>query len=405
MKTVWWLNKQRKEFIELAKNTVKSIMNNYGSRYWMKMDEERRFPLEFVQEVEKHGLMGVNIPEEYGGSGYGVTEIDITLEEIAASPGGVVASNSIHGGFFNNHMLVKYGKDEVKHKYLPEVAKGRLRFQVFAVTEPQTGFNTLCMKTIARREGDYYIINGQKAFISRVRYSHLGIIAARVIPYEEAKKKTEGIALFLVDLRNSLGKEIKVEEIPNNVRRPIDTNMMYIDELAVPADHLLGDEVRGFYHLLEGANVERTLIAGQCVSMGRYAVKKAVEYAMQRVVFPPDPIAKYQGIQFPLADAWIRLEAADALKWKALELIDNGGEPKQVGYYSNAAKYAAAEACALACREAVLTLGGYGYSVDMDVERLWRGSEFLVFAQISPHMVLNFVATNILGMPRSYGEV
>ncbi|MEM2238150.1 MAG: acyl-CoA dehydrogenase family protein [Candidatus Caldarchaeum sp.] len=401
---MWWLTKQRKEFIELARNTVKSIMKNYSSRYWVEKDEERRFPIEFVQEVEKHGLMGVNIPEEYGGSGYGVTEVDIILEEIAASAGGVVASNTVHAGFFNNHMLVKYGKEDVKHKYLPELAKGRLRFQVFAVTEPQTGFNTLRMKTIARREGDYYVINGQKAFISRVRYSDLGIIAARVIPYEEAKKKTEGIALFLVDLRNSLGKEIKVEEIPNNVRRPIDTNMMYINELSVPAHHLLGDEVKGFYYLLEEANVERTLIAGQCVSMGRYAVKRAVEYAKERIVFPPDPIAKYQGIQFPLADAWIRLEAADALKWRALELIDNGGDLKEIGYYSNIAKHISAEACAFACRTAVLTLGGYGYSIDMDLERLWRASEFMIFAQISPQMVLNFVATNVLGMPRSYGH-
>ncbi|MEM1965388.1 MAG: acyl-CoA dehydrogenase family protein [Candidatus Caldarchaeum sp.] len=401
---MWWLTKERKEFIELARNTVRSIIKNYDSRYWAKKDEERKFPLEFIQDVEKHGLMGVNIPEEYGGSGHGVTEVDLILEEIAASPGGVVASNAVHGGFFNNHLLVKYGGVEVKQKYLRELAKGRLRFQVFAVTEPHTGFNTLRMKTEARRDGDYYVINGQKAFISRVRHSDLGIIAARVIPYDKAKKKTEGIALFLVDLRDHLGKEIKIEEIPNNIRRPIDTNMMYISELSIPKEHLLGDELKGFYYLLEGANVERTLIAGQCISMGRYAVKRAVEYAGQRVVFPPEPIAKYQGIQFPLADAWIRLEAADALKWKALEMIDNNGEPKQIGYYSNAAKYVAAEACALACRAAVLTLGGYGYSVDMDVERLWRGSEFLVFAQISPHMVLNFVATNVLGMPRSYGE-
>lgn len=401
---MWWLNRERKEFIELTRNTVRSIMKNYDSAYWAKKDEERGFPIEFVKDVEKHGLMGVNIPEEYGGSGYGVTEVDIILEEIAASPGGVVASNVVHGGFFNNYLLVKYGTVEVKQRYLPELAKGRLRFQVFAVTEPHAGFNTLRMKTEARLEGDYYIINGQKAFISRVRYADLGIIAARVIPYEKARKKTEGIALFLVDLRNRLGKEVEIQEIPNNVRRPIDTNMMYINELAVPKDHLLGDEQRGFYYLLEGANVERTLIAGQCVSMGRYAVKKAVEYAEQRIVFPPEPIAKYQSIQFPLADAWIRLEAADALKWRALEIIDNGGEPKQVGYYSNAAKYVAAEACAFACRAAVLTLGGYGYSVDMDVERLWRGSEFLIFAQISPHMVLNFVATNVLGMPKSYGE-
>ncbi|MCS7137816.1 MAG: acyl-CoA/acyl-ACP dehydrogenase [Candidatus Caldarchaeum sp.] len=401
---MWWLTKERREFVELVKNTVRSIMKNYDSKYWVKKDEERSFPIEFVREIEEKGLMGVNVPEEYGGYGHGVTEVDLILEEVAASPGGVVASNTIHGGFFNNHLLVKYGREEVKQKYLPEFAKGNLRFQVFAVTEPQTGFNTIRMKTFAKREGDYYIINGQKAFISRVKHSDFGILAARVIPYEDAKKKTEGIALFLVDLRKTLGKEVKIEEIPNNIRRPIDTNMMYLNDLVVPEEYMLGDGRSGFYCLLEGANVERTLIAGQCVAMGRYAVRRAVEYARERIVFPPDPIAKYQSIQFPLADAWIRLEAADALKWKALELLDNGGDSKEVGYYSNMAKYVGAEACAAACRAAVSTMGGYGWSVEMDIERLWRGSEFLVFAQVSPQMVLNYVATNVLGMPRSYGQ-
>lgn len=401
---MWWLSRERKESVELVKNTVKSIMRSYDSKYWIRKDEAREFPIEFVQDVEKHGLMGANIPEQYGGSGFGATESDLILEEIAASPGGVVASNTVHAGFFNNHLLVKYGREELKQRYLPDLAKGRLRFQAFAVTEPHAGFNTLRIKTMARREGNYYILNGQKTFVSRVRYSDLGILAARLKPYEEVKKKTEGIALFLVDLRKSLGKEVKIEEIPNNVRRPIDTNIMYINDLVVPEDHLLGDEMTGFYNLLEGANVERTLISGQCVAMGKYVIRKAVEYAKERVVFPPDPIAKYQGIQFPLADAWIRLEAADALKWKALELIDNGGGSREIGYYSNMAKYTAAEACVMACRAAVMTLGGYGYSIDMDVERLWRGSEFLVFAQISPQMVLNFVATNVLGMPRSYGQ-
>lgn len=401
---MWWISQERMREIEIVRRMVRSLMEKYGSKYWVEKDERREFPIEFVRDIEVHGLMGANIPEEYGGSGYGLTECDIILEEVAASPGGVIASNTIHAGFFNNHIIVKYGKEEVKSKYLPEVAKGRLRSQVFAVTEPHAGFNTHRMKTFARREGDYYVISGQKVFISRVRHSDLGIIAARTVPYEEVRKKTEGIALFLVDLRGKIGKKIRLEEVPNNVRRPIDTNVMYIDELAVPASHLLGDEKMGFYHLIEEANVERALIAGQCVSMGRYAIRRAVEYAKGRIVFPPDPIARYQGIQFPLADAWIRLEAADVLKWRALELLEKGGELKEVGYYSNAAKYLAAEAALSACRSAVLTLGGYGYSIEMDVERLWRAAEFMVFAQVSPHMVLNFVATNVLGMPRSYGE-
>jgi acyl-CoA dehydrogenase len=402
---MWWLSEERKQAIEVIKKTVRGIVDKYDSRYWIDKDERREYPLEFVQDLEKHELMGANIPEEYGGSGYGLVEGDMILEEIAASPGGIVASNTVHAAFFNNHMIVKYGNESIKQKYLPEIAKGRLRAQVFAVTEPHAGFNTARISTFARQEGDYYIISGQKTFISRVKYSDLGILAARVIPYDKVEKKTLGIALFLIDLRHAKGKYIKLEEIPNNIRRCIDTNTLYIEDLPVPAENILGQKERGFYYLLEEANVERTLYAGQGIAAGRYVIKKAVEYAKQRIVFPPDPIAKYQGIQFPLAEAWIRLEAADQLKWKALELLEKGANPKEIGYYANIAKYLAGEAAYQASRMAMWTLGGYGYSIDMDIERFWRGAELLAGpGQISPHMILNYVATSILGMPRSYGE-
>ena len=402
---MWWISEERKKAIEVIRRTVRSIVDKYDSHYWIDKDERREYPLEFIQDLEKHELMGANIPEEYGGSGYGLVEGDMILEEIASSPGGITASNTVHAAFFNNHIIVKYGGEAVKQKYLPEIAKGNLRAQVFAVTEPHAGFNTARISTFARQEGDYYIINGQKTFISRVRHSDLGVLAARVVPYDKVEKKTLGIALFLIDFREARGKYVKLEEIPNNVRRCIDTNTMYIEDLPVPAENLLGDRMRGFYHLLEEANAERTLIAGQSVAVGRYAIRKAVEYAKQRVVFPPDPIAKYQGIQFPLAEAWMRLEAADWLKWKALELLEKGAHPREIGYYANIAKYLAGEAGYQACRAAMWTLGGYGYSCEMDIERLWRGAELGAGpGQISPHMILNYVAINVLGMPRSYGE-
>jgi len=400
---MWFLSEERKKEIELIRKAVREAIAEFDSRYWIRKDENREFPLEFVQKLERLEFMGVNIPEEYGGAGRGIVEGDVILEEIAASPCTVVGSNTIHAGFFNNHILVKYGKEEIKQKYLPEIAKGKLRFQVFAVTEAEAGFNTTRISTFARREGDYYIINGRKTFISRVRYSDLGIFAVRTTPYDQVEKKTLGISLFLVDLREAKNKYITLEEIPNNVRRCIDTNVLYIEDLPVPADHLLGVEGRGLYHLLEEANAERALIAGQSVAAGKYVIKKAVEYANQRIVFPPNPIAKYQGIQFPLADAWMRLEAADMLKWKALELLEKGGDPREVGYYANMAKYLSGEAFSLACRHAMWTLGGYGFSVDMDIERFWRVSELSAGpGQISPHMILNYVARHVLGMPRSY---
>jgi len=395
----------RAETIELIRKSVRAIVDKYGSKYWFEKDEKREYPIEFVEDLAAQGIFGVNIPEKYEGAGYGLREAAAVLEEIAASPGGPAASNAVHAALFNNHVLVKYGRPEVKEKYLPDIAKGKLKFQVYAVTEPQAGFNTLRISTFARKEGDYYIISGTKAFISRVKYSSLGILAARTTSLEKAPRKTLGITLFLVDLSKAMGKHIRIEEIPNNLRRFVDTNMMYIEELPVPEDHVLGEVDKGFYILMEESNVERTLLAAQCVASGRWVIRKAVEYAKQRIVFPPDPIAKYQGIQFPLADAWIRLEAGELLKERAIDAIERGEDRRIIGYYANIAKYLACEACYQAARMAMWTMGGYGYSAEMDIERHWRAAELSAgVGQISPHMILNYVAIQILGMPRSYGE-
>lgn len=363
----------RAESIRLIQVSVRRLAEKFGSKYWMERDERREYPLEFVEALEKGGFMAANVPEEYGGAGYGLFEVAAILEELAATAGGTAASSSVHAAYFNAHILAKYGGESVKARYLSEIARGRLRFQVFAVTEPHSGFNTPRISTFARREGDYYILRGQKIFISRLRHSDLGIVAARVVPYEEAPRKTLGIALFLVDLREAKGRHLRFEDVPNNLRRFVDTSIVYIEDLPVPAENVLGDPMKGFYILMEEANAERAFIAAQCVGSGRWVIEKAVEYARERIVFPPDPIAKYQGIQYPLADAWLRLEAGDALKEKALHALESGAERRVAGYYANAAKYIACEACYQAARMAMWTMGGYGYSVEMDVERHWRG--------------------------------
>lgn len=394
------MSKMSTQELELVRKSVRQIVDKYDSKYWTEKDERREYPIEFVQELESLGFMGVNIPEKYGGAGLSIRGADAVLREIAYSPGGSTASNTVHAVYFNNVILSKYGTDEAKEKYLPEVAKGKMRFQVFAVTEPHSGFNTPKIKTFARKEGDYYILTGQKVFISRVKHSDLGIFIARTIPYEKAEKKTHGISLFLVDIRKNRNR-IELSEIPNNARRCIDTNVVYLNEVEVPAENLIGEKDKGFYILMEEANAERVLIAGQLISAGKWALNRAAEYARQRVVFE-DPIAKYQAIQFPMADAYIRLEAANLLAQKAMDLMESNAPREEVGLYSNIAKYMAAEAHKLATEASIRAMGGYGLSISMDIERFWRQNELQMLAPVSQNMVLNFVSTHVLKLPRSY---
>jgi len=380
----------------MIRKAVRELVSKYPPEYWRRKDEMREYPEEFVQELMRAGWMGVNIPTEYGGAGYKITEASIVLEELSSSPGGLDASGAAHASFFNVTILTKYGNEECK-KYLPKIANGELRFQALAITEQAAGFDTPKISTQAVKNGDEYIINGRKVFISRVKHSDLMLLVARTTPYNQVKRRTDGITLFLVDLRKS-GGSITVREIPNNVRRMVDTNELIIENLVVPESHVIGDIDKGFYHLLEVINAERIEIAAECIGLGRYVISKAVEYAKNRVVFDR-PIGMNQAIAHPLAEAYMRLEAADLMRWKAAQLYDSG---QPCGAEANMAKYLAAEACYYACDRAVQTFGGYGLSVETDIERFWRESRLYILAPISQEMILNYLSHNVLGLPKSY---
>ncbi|GBC69845.1 Acyl-CoA dehydrogenase fadE12 [archaeon HR01] len=380
----------------MIRKAVRELASKYPPEYWRMKDERREYPEEFIRELMREGWMGVNIPAEYGGAGYKITEASIVLEELSATSGGLSASGAAHASFFNVTILTKYGNEECK-KYLPKIAKGELRFQALAITEQSAGFDTPRISTLAVKRGGEYVINGRKVFISRVKHSDLMLLVARTTPYSEVKRRTDGITLFLVDLRKA-NDSITVREIPNNVRRMVDTNELIIENLVVPENHVIGEVGKGFYHLLEVVNAERIEIAAECIGLGRYVISRAVEYAKNRVVFDR-PIGMNQAIAHPLAEAYMRLEAADLMRYKAAHLYDSG---LPCGAEANMAKYLAAEACYYACDRAVQTLGGYGLSVETDIERFWRESRLYILAPISQEMILNYLSHNILGLPKSY---
>lgn len=381
---------------EMIRKSIRELASKFPAEYWRKKDENREYPEEFVRELMNGGWMGVNIPVEYGGAGYNVTEASIVLEELSNTDGGLSAAGAAHATYFNVTVLTKFGNEECK-KYLPQIAKGELRFQALAITEQHAGFDTPKISTFAKKRGGEYIINGRKVWISRVKHSDLMILVARTTPYEEVKKRTDGITLFLVDLRKANGA-ITVREIPNNVRRMVDTNELFIEDLIVPESHVIGEVGKGFYHLLEVLNAERIEIAAECIGLGRHVINKAVEYAKTRIVFDR-PIGMNQAIAHPLAEAYMRLQAADLMRYRAAWLYDNG---LPCGAEANMAKYLAAEACHYACDRAVQTLGGYGLAVEMDVERFWRESRLYILAPISQEMILNYLSHNVLGLPKSY---
>ncbi len=382
---------------EMLRKAIQEFAARYPAEYWREKDERREYPSEFVSDLMRSGWMGVNIPQEYGGAGYGVTETSIVLEELARSGGGFEAAGAAHASYFNVTVLVKHASEELKRRYLPAIARGELRFQSLAITEQGSGFDTPSIKTLAVKHGDRYIINGSKVFISRVLHTDLMLLLARTTPYEQATKRTEGMTLFLVDMRKA-GDAIKVREIPNNVRRTVDTSELFIENLEVSEENVVGDIGRGFYHLLDVMNAERIDLAAECIGLGRLALSRAAEYARQRTVFGK-PIGQYQAIAHPLADAYIKLEAADLMRYRAAWLYDNN---KPCGAEANMAKYLAAEACMQACDRALQTHGGYGFSVEMDIERYWREARLHLLAPISQEMILNHIAQNKLNLPKSY---
>jgi acyl-CoA dehydrogenase len=372
---------------------ARAMCARFNDEYWRAKDAAHEFPHDFYQAVAKAGYLGVAIPEEFGGSGLGITEAALVMREVAYA-GAMNAASAIHLSIFGLTPIVMHGTEEMKRRHLPRVVSGELH-AAFAVTEPDAGNDITHIKTFARREGDNYVINGRKVFTTKAQEAHKMLLLTRTTPFEKVAKKTEGMSLFFADVdRNA----IEVRELLKLGRHAVDTNMLFIDNLKVSAADLIGEEGKGFRYLLDGLNPERILIASEAIGIGRAAVDKAVRYAKERIVFGR-PIGQNQAIAHPLADAYSKLEVAELMMMKAAWLFDHR---KPCGPEANIAKLRAADASFEACDRAVQTLGGYGYMREYDVERYFRECRMLKIAPVSQEMVLNTISEHVLHLPRSY---
>lgn len=381
------------EFHEEIRHGVRRLCERFGNDYWRRLDEEHGYPDDFVRAMTEAGYLAVLLPEQYGGSGLGITEASIILEELNRSGGNAAVC---HAQMYIMGTLLRHGSDEQKQQYLPEIATGQLRLQAFGITEPDAGSDTSSIRTTATRSGDGYIINGQKIWTSRVQYSDLMLLLARTTPAEQVKKRTDGLSLFLVDLREARGKGLTIKPIRTMINHH--TTEVFFDNLFVPAAHLIGSEGKGFRYLLDSLNAERILIAAESIGDGYWFVERTVSYANQRVVFGR-PIGQNQGIQFPIANSYVRLQAADLMRFKAAELFDRS-EP--CGAEANMAKLLAAEAAWDAANVALQTHGGFGFASEYDIERKFRETRLYQVAPISTNLILAYIAQHVLGLPRSY---
>ncbi len=375
------------------REALRDLCSRYDSAYWQQVDHERGYPEAFVNAITEAGWLAALIPEQYGGSGLGLAEASVIMEEINFSGGN---AGSCHGQMYNMGTLLRHGSDEQKKLYLPKIASGELRLQSMAVTEPTTGTDTTKLKTTAVKKGDRYVINGQKVWISRIQHSDLMILLARTTPLADVKKKSEGMSIFIVDLHQAIGKGMEVRPIANMVNH--ETNEVFFDNLEIPAENLIGVEGQGFKYILDGLNAERTLIAAECIGDAYWFIDRARRYANDRVVFDR-PIGKNQGIQFPIADSYIETEAANLMRFKACELFDRH-EP--CGAESNMAKYLAAKASWEAANVCMQTHGGFGFACEYDVERKFRETRLYQVAPISTNLIYSYVAEHLLGLPRSF---
>ncbi len=375
------------------REALRDLCSRYDSAYWQKIDHERGYPEAFVKAMTDAGWLAALIPEQYGGSGLGLAEASVIMEEINLSGGN---AGSCHGQMYNMGTLLRHGSDQQKQLYLPKIASGEWRLQSMAVTEPTTGTDTTKLKTTATKKGDRYIINGQKVWISRIQHSDLMILLARTTPLSEVKKKSEGMSIFIVNLHEAIGKRMEVRPIANMVNH--ETNEVFFDQLEIPAENLIGAEGQGFKYILDGLNAERTLIAAECIGDAYWFIERARRYATERVVFDR-PIGMNQGIQFPIADSYIETEAANLMRFKACELFDRH-EP--CGAESNMAKYLAAKASWEAANVCLQTHGGFGFACEYDVERKFRETRLYQVAPISTNLIYSYVAEHLLGLPRSF---
>lgn len=375
------------------RDAIRALCATFPPEYHRKIDHERGYPEDFVDALTKAGWMAALIPEEYGGSGLGLTETSVIMEEINRSGGN---SGACHGQMYNMGTLLRHGSDAQKQFYLPKIASGELRLQSMGVTEPTTGTDTTKIKTTAVRKGDKYVINGQKVWISRIQHSDLMILLARTTPLDQVTKKSHGMSIFIVDLRDAIGNGMTVKPIENMVNH--ETNELFFDNLEIPVENLIGEEGMGFRYILDGLNAERALIAAECIGDGYWFIDKVTQYARDRVVFGR-PIGQNQGVQFPIAESYIEVEAANLMRFEACRLFDEG---LPCGAQANMAKYLAAKASWEAANACIQFHGGFGFAAEYDVERKFRETRLYQVAPISTNLILSYVAEHLLDLPRSF---
>ena len=379
------------EDLQAIRESVRKLCRDFPDPYWRQVDKNEDYPQAFVDTLTSSGYLAALIPEEYEGAGMGITEASVILEEINRSGGN---SGACHAQMYTMGTLLRHGSEEQKRRYLPSIARGELRLQAFAVTEPNAGSETTRIETRAVRKGDRYIVDGQKIFISRVKQSDLMLLLARTTPYDELKDKTQGLSVFIVDLRDAKGLEVQPLDVMINHH----TNTLFMEDMEVPAENLIGEEGKGFRYIIDGWNAERILIAAEAIGDGRWFIERASSYASNRIVFGR-PIGSNQGVQFPIAQAYAHVEAADLMRFYAASKFDR---KEKCGAEANIAKLLASEAAWEAANVCLTTYGGYGFARDYDVERKFRETRLLTVAPVSNNLVLAFLGQNVLGMPKSY---
>jgi acyl-CoA dehydrogenase len=375
------------------RDSIQALCSTFPAEYHRQIDEVRGYPQDFVTALTQAGWLAALIPEKYGGSGLGLAEASVIMEEINRSGGNAAAC---HGQMYNMNTLLRHGSEEQKERYLPSIARGTLRLQSMAVTEPSTGTDTTKLRTTAVRKGDKYVINGQKVWISRVLHSDLMILLARTTPLDQVEKKSLGMSIFIVDIADAMANGMTVNPIRNMVNH--ETSELFFDQLEIPAENLIGEEGYGFRYILDGLNAERVLIAAECIGDGHWFLDKVVDYTKNREVFGR-PIGQNQGVQFPIAEAKIEIEAADLMRFRACELFDTG---QACGSEANMSKYLAAKASWEAANACLQFHGGFGFATEYDVERKFRETRLYQVAPISTNLILSYVAEHMLGLPRSF---
>ena len=378
---------------QAIREALRAICGQFDSAYWQAVDHQRAYPEAFVKTLTEAGWLSALIPEEYGGSGLGLAEASVIMEEINFCGGN---AGSCHGQMYNMGTLLRHGSEAQKQLYLPKISAGELRLQSMAVTEPSTGTDTTKLKTMAVKKGDQYFIHGQKVWISRIQHSDLMILLARTTPLADVKKKSEGMSIFIVNLADAIGHGMEVRLINNMVNH--ETNEVFFDNLAIPAENLIGTEGQGFKYILDGLNAERALIAAECIGDAYWFIDRARRYANERIVFDR-PIGKNQGIQFPLAESYIETEAANLMRFKACNLFDAGAA---CGAEANMAKYLAAKASWEAANMCMQTFGGFGFASEYDIERKFRETRLYQVAPVSTNLIYAYIAEHVLGLPRSF---